>query len=140
MVESGQYVKLRELPQPLLEAARDVGDALGIGPRWLNVGPSDLLDFGLPEGFAERTAVRRYGSLTLRLASRQDQLALKLYAAVDQGPQSKHLQDLRALEPKHEELVAAARWAVTHDPSAPFRSELTAALAALGMGDADVHF
>ena len=40
----------------------------------------------------------------------------------------------------YEELVAAARWAVTHDPSAPFRSELTAALAALGMGDADVHF
>ena len=137
LIESEQYVKVKALPGPLAQAVREVGDTLGLGPNWLNVGRSDLLDFGLPEGFALRTKVRRYGSLTLRIAGREDQVALKLYAATDQGPQSKHLQDLRALAPKPEEPLRGARWAITDDPSQPFRSELVAVLEALGMPDAD---
>jgi hypothetical protein len=117
---------------------RDIGEVLGIGADWLNPGPSALLDFGLPEGFAERAEVRSYGALTLHLASRFDQIYLKLYAAVDQGPGSNHVDDLKALHPSRDELRGAAAWARTHDPSAVFREELRAALRLFGVDDADI--
>ncbi len=137
LIESGHYVKARPLPEPLLEAVRDVGQALGLGDRWVNADPTDLLDFGLPEGFASRLETRRYGSLTLHLASRLDQVCFKLYAAVDQGPNSKHFQDLQRLSASPEELLVAAKWSLTHDLSERFRSDLIAALKALGTADAE---
>jgi hypothetical protein len=115
---------------------REIGEVLNIGPTWLNIGPADLMDFGLPEGFGERTELRQYGSLTLRVASRGDQIALKLYASADQGQQSKHFQDLQKLEPTQEELIRAARWTTTHDPSEGFRGELVVILDALGVSNA----
>jgi hypothetical protein len=80
---------------------------------------------------------RRYGGLEIVLADRFDQIHFKLYASVDQGPLSKHFADLKALEPTRDELLAAARWARTHDPSAEFARELAKALEALAIGDAD---
>jgi hypothetical protein len=63
---------------------------------------------------------------------------LKLHAAADRGdPTGKHAHDLRALEPTADELVTAARWAQTHDPSAGFRSVLVLVLTDLGVEDAD---
>lgn len=50
---------------------------------------------------------------------------------------SKHAADLRALQPTPEELLAAARWSRTHDPSEGYRQELLGALTALGVEDAD---
>ena len=135
-VEAGTYTKAAPLPGPLAEAVRDVGDALDIGAAWLNPGPAALLDFGLPEGFAERAEVRHYGGLILHVASRIDQIALKLYAAVDQGPGSKHVQDLRQLAPTAEELRGAAAWTRTHDPSPAFRDELAGLLRSFGVDDA----
>ncbi len=137
-VEAGKYIPAGSLPEPLVEAVGDIGEVLGIGPDWLNPGPAALLDFGLPEGFAERTEVRSFGALTLHLASRLDQIYLKLYAVVDQGPRSKHVDDLRALQPSPEELRGAATWARTHDPSPAFREELAAALRLFGVDDADL--
>jgi hypothetical protein len=137
-VEGEHYVKVRALPAPLEQAVREIGGVLDIGPNWLNIGPADLMDFGLPEGFAERTEVRQYGSLTLRVAGRDDQIALKLYAAADQGQQSKHFQDLRKLEPSQEELIRAARWTTTHDPSEGFRGELVVILDALNVSNASL--
>lgn len=135
IVEAGSYHKAEPLPAPLVQAVRDVGEALGIGGAWLNAGPADLLDFGLPEGFASRVDTRRYGPLTVHLAGRSDQVAFKLYAAVDTGPNSKHFQDLHDLAPTRAELVAAARWAQRHDPSPGFRSQLLLCLTAFGTGD-----
>jgi len=125
------------LPTPLLAAARDVGVAAGVGENWLNAGPAGLMDLGLPAGFDERAEVRRFGGLTLHIASRFDQICFKLYAAVDQAPASKHLDDLRLLEPTAEELVAAARWSMTHDPSEGYRGQLLALLRMLDVPDAD---
>ena len=136
LVESGRYVKANPLPPPLAEAAVDVGETLGIGGAWLNAGPADLLDFGLPSGFADRVVTRRYAALTLRLASRTDQICLKLYAAVDQGARSKHFEDVVRLAPSDGELLFAARWSITHDPSEGLRAELVRALALLGVPDA----
>jgi hypothetical protein len=59
---------------------------------------------------------------------------LKLYAMVDQGA-GKHEADLRALVPTSDELLAAARWSRTHDPSEGFRGQLLDALAYLGVED-----
>ena len=78
-----------------------------------------------------------FGALEIRLADRVDQIHLKLYASVDQGPESKHVADLRALQPTREELLSAAGWARTHDPSEGFRAELDAALEAFGVRGTD---
>lgn len=126
------------LPPELIAAAERVSRDYGLPSDWLNAGPSSLLDFGLPEGFVDRLERRSYGeALTVHLASRLDQIHFKLYALVDQGP-GKHERDLRALEPSNDELLAAARWARTHDPSEGFRIELQLVLAHLGVEDADL--
>lgn len=138
MVEDGQYVQATTLPGPLRDAVRDVGEVLGIGSDWLNPGPAALLDFGLPDGFAGRAEVRNFGALILHIASRRDQIYLKRYAAVDHGPRSKHIEDLKALDPSPDELRGAASRARTHDPSADFRRELHAALRMFGVDDVEL--
>jgi len=133
LVQDGLYVKARPLPEDLVAATRDVGLALGLDERWLNAGPTDLLDFGLPEGFEDRVNTRRYGGLTLHLAGRKDQIFFKLYATADQGLDSKHAADLGELRPTSDELLAAARWTRTHDPSEGFLSLLRPTLRAFGV-------
>ncbi len=108
------------LPGPLAAAIRDVAAALDLAADWLNPGPTDLLQLGLPPGFADRATAERFGALTVRYASRVDQVALKLYAEADHWPShSKHLQDLLVLAPTPSELDAAAAWCL--DPSPGFR-------------------
>ena len=128
LVEGEQLARAQPLPVALRDAARDVADALGLNPNWFNPGPTSLLDFGLPAGFIERSSIRRYSALVVHVASRLDQIHFKLYAATDQGPRSKHIGDLRALSPARDELLAAARWCRTHDPSPGFLMSLHGAL------------
>lgn len=129
--------QIRPVPEPLRDAVIDVGRAFGLADDWLNTGPDSLLDLGLPDGFVERLERRDYGGLVAWLAGRFDMVCFKLYAAVDQGHRSRHFQDLRDLEPGHDDLLAAARWAMSHDPSPGFRSLLVETLRALDMEDAD---
>ena len=129
-------------PVPLPEALRAARDRVArdfsLPKDWLNTGPADLLDFGLPTGFIDRLETWSYGKyLTVHFASRLDQIHFKLYAAVDQGP-GKHSEDLEALAPTYEELLQAARWARTHDPSPGFEQELRRALAHFGVADGDL--
>ena len=135
LIERGELVPAEPLPPALTEAVVDVARALGLRADWLNPGPTSVLELGLPAGFASRLEARTYGGLTLHLAGRRDLIALKLYAAVDQGPASKHTSDLHALAPTAEELLAGARWARTHDPSEGFYSQLVQALAFFGIDD-----
>lgn len=128
---------MRPMPAPLRDAVADVGRTYGLASDWINLGPESLLDLGLPNGFFERLERRDFGGLVTWLAGRFDMVCFKLYAAVDQGPRSRHMQDLRELDPDHDELIAAARWTVTHDPSPGFRSLLVRTLAELGVEDAD---
>jgi hypothetical protein len=138
-LRSGQDL---EGAEPLPEGLRAVGDLVArdfsLPAEWLNPGPTGLLEFGLPDGFVERLQRRDYGDgLVVYLASRYDQIHFKLYAAVDQGP-GKHEQDLRALDPSEAELVAAARWSRTQDPSEGYVSILRRALASFGVEDVDL--
>lgn len=136
LYEAGVLVDPRPLPPSLLEARDRVAREFGVWEGWLNAGPASLLDFGLPDGFVERLTPVRYGeSLVVHLASRRDQIHLKLYAYADQGA-GRHEADLRALGPTRDELVVAARWTRTHDPSEGFLLMLTNALARLGVEDA----
>ena len=128
---------LRPMPQPLRDAVTDVGRAFGLANDWLNVGPDSLLDLGLPDGFTERLERQDFGGLVVWLAGRYDMVCFKLYAAVDQGPRSRHFGDLVELRPTHDDLLGAARWTSTHDPSPGFRALLVETLRALGVEDAD---
>lgn len=123
------------LPPPLVEARDRVARDFELEPDWLNPGPTELLRFGSSDGLMERVETRRFRSvLTVHFAGRFDQIHFKLYAMVDQGA-GRHEDDLR---PTEEELLAAARWTRTHDPSESFRGELLGALEHLGVEDADL--
>jgi hypothetical protein len=123
-----------------LEAARDrVARDFSHPTEWLNPGPTDLLKFGLPQGFINRLERRDYGdNLSVYLASRYDQIHFKLYALVDQGP-GKHEADLRALSPTEGELLAAARWSTSHDPSAGYAEMLRKVLTHMGVKNVDLR-
>lgn len=116
------------LPQALVQAALEVATDLGLQQDWLNNGPSSgdggLFRLGLPGGFVERLIWETVGKkLTVCFISRYDQIHFKLYAAVDQSG-SYHAADLRELQPTDEELLAAAAWTRTHDPSDGYRQGL----------------
>lgn len=126
------------LPELLAEARDRVARDFRLPEDWLNDGPASLLSFGLPDGFLTRAERESHGpGLTVWYASRLDQIHFKLYAAVDQGP-GKHEADLRSLQPSRDELLSAARWSRSHDPSPGYRAVLERALTALGVEDASI--
>jgi len=128
---------IRPMPGPLREAIVDVGRAFGLASDWLNTGPDSLLALGLPSGFVGRLERRDFGGLVAWLAGRYDMVCFKLYAAVDQGSRSRHFQDLADLSPGRDDLLEAARWTMSHDPSPGFRSLLVETVRELGVEDAD---
>ena len=134
-VEGQRILPMVTLPTSLARAIEDTARVFRISPQWVNTGPQSLLDLGLPDGAIGRAHRRQWGGLVLNIADRRDQIFFKLYAAADQGPRSKHFDDLRRLEPTPEELRDAAAWARTHDPSEGFGVELGAALRDLGVTD-----
>lgn len=129
----GGVKPMPDIPEGLRDAVVDVARAYGLASDWVNLGPASLLDLGLPDGFASRVERRNYGGLVAWLAGRFDMVCFKLCAAVDQGPRSRHRQDLRELDPTQDELLAGARWTITHDPSPAFRSLLVETLRDLGL-------
>lgn len=124
LIKGRELFSASPLPPPLTQAAEEVGKALDLGKDWLNVGPASLLEMGLPQGFIERLHIRKYKGLTLYLADRFDQICFKLYASVDQGPQSKHFADLQALFPTLDELRQAKNWCITQDVSTHFEKDI----------------
>jgi hypothetical protein len=136
--ERGTLHSAKPFPQPLEEAKERVKRDFDLKDNWLNPGPTDLLRFGLPEGFWERLTSRTYGTaLTVHFVGRFDQIHFKLYAMTDLGP-GRHEADLRVLGPTREELITAAKWARAHDPSPGFLMVMLSALRHLGVEDVDL--
>jgi hypothetical protein len=138
IAENGELHRADPLPEALQVAAGRVKRDFGLDEDWLNAGPTDLLKWGLPEGFWSRITTRRYeDALTVHFAGRLDQIHFKLYAMVDQAG-GRHEADLRSLRPTGHELIAAAKWSVTQDPSPGYRMMLEQALEQLGVQDVDL--
>jgi hypothetical protein len=136
IADKGELRLAEPLPGELLSARAAVARDFGLDENWLNAGPTDLLKWGLPHGFMTRVVSRQYGpALVAHFAGRVDQIHFKLFAMVDQGG-GRHETDLRALDPTATELIAAARWSITQDPSPGYRSVLVEALRYLGVDDA----
>ena len=90
---------------------------------------------GLPEGFVGRLEKHGIGPcLTVHFIGRLDQIHFKLYASVDRG--GYHIDDLLALHPADEELVAAAQWSMSHDVSEGYVLLLKELLRRIGYGNA----
>lgn len=123
----------------LEEALRVLGELL---QDWLNDGPTFLFTMGLPEGFAERVSTRRYGGLTLHLASRRDLITLKCWSATSsaRGRSDVDVEDLLALAPSAEELREAVRWCRAKDGRDDFLEiEARPLLEKLGVDVGDVR-
>lgn len=136
-MEDGQLVQAKPLPDWLLADAEEVREQLNLPEKWFNTGPADESFFrlGFPEGLAERVTTRDYGSkLRISFISRHDQIFFKLYAAADQDT-GRHFQDLQDLQPTPDELLAAARWTRTQDPSDGFLYVLGELFKHLGHGN-----
>ena len=128
-----ELVSAEPLPAVLLEAVGVVAADFGLASDWLNAGPASMVDLGLPEGFLARARRARYGpALTVLFASRLDQIHFKLYAVVDLGA-GRHLADLQTLAPTAAELLEAAHWTRTHDPSEGYRDVLLQVLDHFGV-------
>lgn len=128
LIDEGEFIYANPLPSPLFQAIHDVGVAYNLGEKWVNNGPADLLKMGLPKGFKIRMHTYYYGGLTIHFAGRFDQICFKLYAAVDQGQNSKHFADLKLLKPTETELEEAKYWCKTHDVSEEFSREIEGAV------------
>ncbi|MBN1959426.1 MAG: hypothetical protein JW841_00645 [Deltaproteobacteria bacterium] len=147
-IDTGKWLPAKPLPEPLVSAVRDVANALGLEqePRdekdWLNGGPSILGKLLLPAGFAERTEIRRYGPLTIRIASRQDLITLKLWAATDTARSQRRavdIGDLREIKPTVAELKTASRWCILKDGRTEIAvAEISKVLVELGSKSRDI--
>jgi hypothetical protein len=100
------------LPAALESAITQVASDFGLPDHWMNRGPAGQWDVGLPQGFAERVQWRTHGGLDVGVASRLDLIFFKLEAAADQpDSNSRHFDDLVALNPSDSGLEQAAEWA-----------------------------
>jgi hypothetical protein len=132
---SNRMVSPDPLPDTLARAALETAEDLGLPKDWLNNGPSrgegGLYQMGLPDGLDERWTTRTYGArLAVHFVGRLDQIHFKLFAAADRG--GYHIEDLLALDPTDDELLLAARWAMTHDVSDTFRTIVDHLLRSIG--------
>lgn len=125
----------KPLPEAFFEAADDVAEILSLPKGWINTGPSAQVKAGLPIGFADRLTKKTYGAnLTIHYVGRLDQIHLKLFAAVDQGP-GKHIADLKKLDPTAEEVRLASEWVMTQDEGEGFKPVYLDMLRKIGFSD-----
>jgi hypothetical protein len=115
-----RLVHAEPFPPELDDATCTVARDLGLDPGWMNAAVGKQRSQGLPPGIEQDLEWRRYGALHVGLVGRRTLIALKLLAAVDQGPRSVHMQDLLVLAPTDGELELAVEWVETQDGSPLF--------------------
>jgi hypothetical protein len=112
--ELGEFIQ-PSFPPVLVKAIGKVARDFNLPEDWLNDAVAMQWAAGMPDSLAEGIEWRVFRGLRVGLAGRSTLIALKLFAAVDRGPRSVHLQDLRHLQPTHDELTAAQTWVLTQD-------------------------
>ena len=133
-------LNLFPLPDDFMKAAEQVAEFLDLPDGWINNGPSSneggIFQLGLPESFSKRLNEKKYGNaLAVYFISRIDQIHFKLWAAVDRFG-GYHADDLLALSPTSDEILQAAKWSMTLDPSDGYREMLKQLLNHIGFDDA----
>ena len=125
-------------PVEMERAITNAGLELGLADDWFNGSASRLLERGVPVGTLERSLTHRrtFGPcLTVRFLDRRDQVALKLFAAMDPVDGIRHLKDLEEILPEAEEISHALEWMGRWESSAAFRAKLKAIVTGLGFED-----
>jgi len=112
-------------PPSLQTAIRTVARDFGLPETWMNAEVGAQWVQGLPPWILEDLTWRSYGNLHVGLVGRRTLVALKLFAAIDAGPRSVHLQDLLALAPMDAELEESRRWVTTQDANEEFPSMIS---------------
>lgn len=131
-VASGdEALRSHQLPMALVQAAEDVAEMLGLDEDWLNAGAAAVLADRLPAGYQERLRTEQFGNLTVSVLGRQDLIRLKLYAAADEGPGSRHVRDLIQIGLTRQELDDARGWVESLYPGAGPVVELVDVVAVL---------
>jgi hypothetical protein len=102
-------------PASLQTAIRTVARDFGLPANWMNAEVGAQWVHGLPPRILEDITWRTYGNLHVGLVGRGTLIALKLFAAVDSGPRSVHVQDLLAVAPTDAEWEESRRWVSTQD-------------------------
>jgi len=125
-------------PVEMERAITNAGLELGLADDWFNGSASRLLERGVPVGTLERSLTHRrtFGPcLTVRFLDRRDQVALKLFAAMDPVDGIRHLKDLEEILPEAEKISHALEWMGRWESSAAFRAKLKAIVTGLGFED-----
>lgn len=118
--EDGALVPSKPLPPELEVAVRRVGRDFGLPADWLNGQVGALRPHELPPTLVQDLSWRTFGTLHIGLAGRRALIALKLFAAADHAPTSKHVSDLVDLAPTQAEWAEAAAWVKKQDAAAEF--------------------
>jgi hypothetical protein len=106
----------KPFPPVLDRAIRAVARDFRLDPDWMNSVVDAQWKQGLPPRLIDEiTWMNCGGGLDVGLVGRRTLIALKLYAAVDRGAGSVHVQDLIALRPTAGELAEAAEWVIMQD-------------------------
>jgi hypothetical protein len=107
-------------PPALAAAIARVARDFSLPADWMKAAIGAQWAYGLPAPIDTDIQWRRYKALEVGFAGRKTLIALKLFASVDQGPESVHVQDLIALRPADDELHEAARWVQGQDENPAF--------------------
>jgi len=122
-------------PMEMERAIANAGLELGLADDWFNGSASRMLERGVPAGTLERSFAHRrtFGPcLTVRFLDRRDQVALKLFAAMDPVDGIRHLKDLEEISPEAEEISHALEWMEEWESSISFRRKLKEIVTGLG--------
>jgi hypothetical protein len=109
-------------PELLRRAIHTVARDFGLPEDWMNAEVGAQWVQGLPPWIVNDITWRAYGNLDVGLVGRRTLIALKLFAAVDSGPGSVHVQDLFALAATEAEIEESQHWVMTQDAYAGFTS------------------
>lgn len=113
---------------PEMETAiSESGRELGLPDDWFNGSASTLLQRSLPTGTLERSKKHRkefQPCLVVRFLDRMDQVALKLFAAMDPKDGQRHLRDLEEISPTRQEITHAIAWMMGWKCNQAFRDRL----------------
>ncbi len=127
--EGSLVLRSPDMQHAFREARERVATANSLGNRWINFQSRTLIDNGLPEGIVDRAIVRQYGpKLRIRLCSRMDIIALKMWAALD-PKRDVDIKDLIGLRVTRDEVEFGARYCLENQAE---QSQVAKLLEAIG--------